>query len=92
MGVVSNVPPRTLDDRIKAVAKVAKERQVDFELWYNCKTGQWGSNWNNVYRDNVNDLLDLLEEDLRDFNKDNVVREEEPPVIPEEPQYQGWKL
>lgn len=92
MGQVSNASPRSLEERIKAVTKVVKERNLDLELFFNCTTNCWGSNCNDSVRQDLGDLLDLIEEDVRDFGvtrADDDTPESSP--LPEEPKYEPWK-
>lgn len=91
MGVVTNVPPKTLEERVQAITKLAKERNVDFDIWFAANNGQWGSNWGNgLYRNDLGELLELIEEDIRDLGRPSE-ETEELLAMPEEPKYQPWK-
>lgn len=93
MGQVSNTPPITLEDRVKAITKAAKSNNLDLELWFSCTSQHWGSNYSEDIRPDLGDLLALIEEDLRDFGVRHpvVMEPPEPPVLPEEPAYKPWK-
>lgn len=92
MGEVTN-QPKSLEERIRTVTKVARERNIDLELFFSCTSGLWGSNCNDTIRPDLGDLLDSIEEDLNDFGG---IRVKDDPLVelldlPEEPKYQPWK-
>lgn len=92
MGAVTNVPPRSLEERIKAVTTVAKQRNLDLELFFNCTSGCWGSNCNDSIRQDLGDLLDLIEEDVRDFGIAKASDDDsEHFAESKENKYQPWK-
>ncbi|MNG46954.1 hypothetical protein D3C79_48210 [compost metagenome] len=85
MGVTTN-QPKSLEERVAAAVKAANERKVDFDICYIAGRAEWSTNWGEGYvRSNLSDLLELIEEDIR-----NPV----PPApdLPDEPEPAGWKL
>lgn len=85
MGVVTNVR-KSLEERIQELTRVARNNNIDFDISFIAARGEWTSNWGEGYvRSNLVDLLELLEEDIRNPLPT-------PPVLPEEPEPVNWKL
>lgn len=85
MGITTN-KHLSLEERIRSVTKTAQERNIDFDLCFISARGEWSSNYGEGYnRSRLEDLLELIEEDMRNPLPT-------PPALPEEPDPQSWKL
>lgn len=85
MGITTN-KHMTLEERFSSVVKAAQEKNVDFDLCFIAARSEWSCNLGHGYtRSRLEDLLEMIEEDIR-----NPVPE--PPALPEEPEAVNWKL
>jgi hypothetical protein len=84
MGITTNKHV-TLEERIRSVTKAAQEKNADFDLCFIAARGEWSCNLGSGYtRSRLEDLLELIEEDIR-----NPVPET--PSLPEDPEDVSWK-
>jgi hypothetical protein len=78
MGEVTN-QPKSLEDRIRAVTEIAKQRNFDFDICYVAARQEWTTNWGEgLNRSRLEDLLEVVEEDMRLYNAYEKVVKEDP--------------